>query len=200
MSAIAAGWPAAAVCRETEADAEERRWIDLARAGDDRAFRWLLERYRSRVVRLAAHVTRRPDEAEDIAQEAFVRAFRGLRGFRGGSRFYTWLYRIVVRLCVERSRRRAWRSEAPGSSRLVAVEDPGPCEGTAERVLVESLLWRLNPAMRAALVLRELEGLPYEEIARILAVPVGTIRSRLHAARAQFRALYEAANEEAARV
>src|SRR5437763_295375 len=88
--------------RAGEADPEEARWIERARAGEEAAFRWLLARYRERVVRLAAHILRRPDEAEDAAQEAFIRAFRRLRSFRGDARFYTWLYQIVVRVCLDR--------------------------------------------------------------------------------------------------
>ena len=88
---------------------DEERWIARALAGDESGFRLLLERYRNRAIRLAAHVLRSPVEAEDAAQEAFVKAFRNLRSFRGESRFYTWLYHIVVRECLDRrkSRQRA---------------------------------------------------------------------------------------------
>src|SRR5690242_7487872 len=106
LSAIASG-----LCRAVQnivEDREEARWIVQAQAGDEIAIDRLIARYRKRVVRLAAHVLRRPEEAEDVAQEAFVRAFRSLRSFRGEGKFYTWLYPIVVRLCLDRQRLARW--------------------------------------------------------------------------------------------
>src|SRR5579875_3369398 len=86
-------------------DREEVLWVARARTGDEAALRWLLGRYRSRAVPLAAHILRRhPDEAEDVAQQAFVRAFRSLPRLRGDAGFAAWLYRIVVRLCLDRQR------------------------------------------------------------------------------------------------
>jgi RNA polymerase sigma-70 factor (ECF subfamily) len=172
-------------------DPEETHWVARACAGDSAGHRWLLERYRTRVVRLAAQVLRRPDEAEDVAQEAFVRAFRKLPSFRAEGRFQAWLFAIVVRTCQDRCRLTRWNTE-------VVVAEPhegaaslrGAGEAIDTRVLVEALLDQLSPVMRATLVLRELEGLEYEEIARALEVPVGTVRSRLSAARARFRELW----------
>lgn len=173
-------------------DREEAHWLEQAKTGEAAAFRWLLDRYRARVVRLAAHVCRRESEAEDIAQEAFLRAFRSLPSFRGDStRFAPWLFRIVVRLCLDRLRRSSWQAEVP-SEIVPAV----PAEDIETRLLVSQLLDQLTPPMRAALVLREMEGLEYEEIAETLGIPVGTVRSRLHAARAQFRRLWNAAQED----
>ena len=176
---------------QVASDREETAWVARARAGDEAAYRWLLTRYRARAVRLAAHVLRRDAEAEDVAQEAFLRAFRSLRSLTGEGRFAAWLFRIVVRLCLDRLRRT--RGE-------VSLEDApppaAPSDASETRLLVSALLDQLAPPMRAALVLREMEGLEYEEIAQALGVPVGTVRSRLHAARAQFRALWVAATEE----
>jgi len=191
--------------RDRAEEWEENGWIARARMGDPSAYQWLLDRYRARVVRLASHVLRRPSEAEDVAQDAFIRAFRSLDSYRGDGRFYTWLYHIVLRICLDRRRLARWDREisqyedsqsgevACGSSRCLQ-------ESSDPRILVESLMKQLNPAMRAALVLRELEGMEYEEIALTLRIPVGTVRSRLHAARAQFRELWTAVQEEAARV
>ena len=176
-------------------DREEAAWIDRARAGEEAAFRWLLARYRQRVVRLAAHILRDPEEAEDAAQEAFIRAFRRLGSYRGEARFFTWLCRIVVRTCLDRQRLARWNRE-----RHAGAEAPGPPADADQpdlRLLVEALLDRLTPRLRAALVLRELEGMEYAEIAGALRIPVGTVRSRLNAARAQFRALWSAAMREA---
>ena len=185
----------AETCSLADPPTEEERWLTLARSGDEAGYRGLLEQYRERAVRLAAHVLRSSSEAEDVAQEAFIRAFRNLRSFRGESRFYTWLYHIVVRVCLDRRKRAWWQREVqPDLSR--AEEWAVFTGATDNRVLVEALLDRLTPPMRAALVLRELEGLAYEEIAVVLEIPVGTVRSRLNSARAQFRTLWEAARRE----
>lgn len=92
----------AAIRSDVMVDREEECQIDRARGGDAAAIDWLLARYRRRVVRLATHILRRPGEAEDVAQEAFVRTFRSLRTYRAEGCFYTWLYQIVVRVCLDR--------------------------------------------------------------------------------------------------
>ena len=187
---------AAADCLPRE-EREEAAWLRRAQAGDEAAFRWLLGRYRSRVVRLAAHILRREGEAEDVAQEAFLRAFRRLPGFRGEGRFSAWLFGIAVRLCLDRRRSARWTREVPEDDAPASFFSPNSAEDSTDtRLLVGTLLDRLSPPMRAALVLRELEGLDYDEIAATLGVPVGTVRSRLHAARAQFRALWTTALKE----
>ena len=177
-------------------DREEARWVSRAQAGDTAGQRWLLERYRARMVRLAAHILRGEADAEDVAQEAFVQAFRHLGALRGdGSAFAPWLRRIVVRRCLDHLRRPARQREVPaGDTHDWAGQ--GSTARTDTRLLVETLLDKLTPPLRAALVLRECEGMDYEEIALLLRVPVGTVRSRLHAARAQFRALWLAADGE----
>ncbi len=179
----------------TPVDREEALWVARARAGDEAGFRWLLERYRRRAVRLAAHVLRRDGEAEDVAQDAFVLAFRALDKLRDDGSFGPWLFKTVVRLCLNRRRLARWQGEALGLDHA-----PGPSaappEGTDTRLLIGALLDRLSPSLRAALVLREIEGFEYEEIALTLSVPVGTVRSRLHAARAQFRTLWLSAQTE----
>jgi RNA polymerase sigma-70 factor (ECF subfamily) len=194
----------AGVCAKS-ADHAEAQWIVRAKTADPAAFQWLLDRYRASALRLAAHVLRSESESEDIAQEAFIRAFRSVQNLRGDGGFGPWLYRIVLRLCLDRRRLKRW-DEVPTSNLcdLSDMSDPsdrsdhsdGFSAAVDRRVVVEALLDRLSPQMRAALILRELEGLEYEEIAQVLAIPVGTVRSRLHAARAQFRALWTAASEE----
>ena len=173
-------------------DTEELRWVELARTGDQSAYRWLMDRYRNRTLRLAIHILHNPDDAEDVAQEAFIKAFREIGDFRETSGFYTWLYRITVRICYDRLRcsRVKLETSLPDD---IAVSHNEDCDA---RLLVESLLERLSPPIRAALALRELEGLDYEEIAKILRVPVGTVRSRLNSAREQFRKLYTKAMKE----
>lgn len=187
----------AAIQSHAPEDREEAGQVSRAWAGDAAAIHWLIARYRQRVVRLAAHILRRPSEAEDVAQEAFVRAFRSLHTFRGEGRFYTWLYQIVVRLCLDRRQSARWNAETQDAP---DPQYPTPCAAMEEveaRVLVEALLDRLPPPMRAMLILRELEGLEYEEIAQALQIPVGRVRWRLHAARAQFQELWRDALQEA---
>jgi RNA polymerase sigma-70 factor (ECF subfamily) len=187
----------AEVGSEQIVDREEERQIDRARRGDAAAIDWLLARYRSRVVRLATHILRRSGEAEDVAQEAFVRAFRNLHTYRAEGRFYTWLYQIVVRVCLDRTRLARWSRELPLET-LSASEGAtdSALDAVESRLLVETLLDQLAPPMRAMLVLRELEGLEYEEIAQVLHIPVGRVRWRLHTARAQFQELWWQAAKE----
>lgn len=177
----------------TAEDAEETAQIALARKGDQQAFRWLLIRYRERTVRLTARVLRSDGDAEDAAQEAFIRAFKNIHQFKGECRFYTWLYQIAVRVCMDRLRSPRWKREEP----LILADETGiEAADISNRILIESLLDSMSPNMRAPLVLREIEGLEYEEIARIMQIPVGTVRSRLNTARSQFRKLWTSAMEE----
>ena len=173
---------------------EEGEWVERARRGDEAACAVLIDRYRARAVRLAAHVLRRPSEAEDVAQEAFIRAFRHIGSFRGGGRFYTWLYQIIVRVCLDRRRTARWTAEVPPDEAYGLTN--AETNAIDARLLVSELLDHLSPAGRAALVLREIEGLDYAEIAEVLCIPVGTVRSRLHVAREQFKAAYWAAVKE----
>lgn len=172
-------------------DAEEDEYVARARSGDRAGVDWLLNRYRSRVVRLAAHILRGSADAEDVAQEAFVRAFQSLQSYNGDGRFYTWLYKIVVRACLDRQRSARWRREAPGpiAPDTFITSDAGLVD-VESRLVVERLLDRLKPPMRAMLVLRELEGMEYGEIAATLGIPVGRVRWRLHQARGAFKDLW----------
>ena len=184
-------------------DPEEALWLARARQGDVAAFEWLMNRYRDRAIRLATHILRRPTEAEDVAQEAFIRAFAQIRNFRGDAAFYSWLYTIVARLCLNRMRQPRWFREWESAKEEQAYTGGAGMEKEeqyAERLLIESVLDQLSPPLRAALALRELEGMDYDEIAFALNIPVGTVRSRLNAARGQFRTLWERALKEAANV
>lgn len=191
---MAGHWEIGALHCPSRDDREEALWIERARAGDDAAFRWLLGQYRARVVRLAAHVLRSQSDAEDAAQEAFVRAFQRLPGFRGQGRFSAWLFTLTVRLCLDHRRSACFTREVPADAApQAASSDASP----DTRLLIDALLDQLSPPMRAALVLREIEGFEYDEISEMLQIPVGTVRSRLHTARTRFRELWTAAQTEA---
>lgn len=187
--------PSPGVAIDIEERKRERAWLDRCAIGDEKAIRWVLDKYRDRVIRLASHVLHNPREAEDVAQEAFVKAFRQIGQFRGDSGFYAWLYRIVINICLDRMRRKSASSEMPLEETICNFVAVNP--DVEKRLSVEQVLNSLSPPMRAALVLREVEGLEYAEIANVLQIPLGTVRSRLNTARDQFRRRWTALQEEA---
>jgi RNA polymerase sigma-70 factor (ECF subfamily) len=200
VRAMTGPWEGAARCEPDRAvgaaadeAAEEREWLRRCREGDERAFRALLSRYRGRALYLAARMLGDGADAEDVVQEAFLRVFRSIRAFRGDARFHSWLYRIVVNLCLDRLRSRPPCPTLSLDDDQHVLSPPGtgsPDSAWETRLRVEALLARLSPELRATLLLREMGGLSYEEIARELRIPVGTVRSRLSAAREQFRRLW----------
>lgn len=163
---------------------EQAFWVARCRRGDEAAMAALVAKHRRRLIRVAANVLRDAHEAEDVAQDAFVKAFREINRLRDDRAFSSYIYRICVRLCMDRLRSK--KSE-PG-----IVDQATKSEGSSveTRVLVEKLLAKLSPELRATLVLREMEQLSYEEVAEVLRVPVGTVRSRLHTAREKFRTIW----------
>jgi len=170
---------------------EEVRWVARVRHGDEAAMTLLMDRHRRKVLRVAANVLRDLNEAEDVAQEAFLKAFREIAKLREDRAFPGFLYRICVRLCMDKLRSRKPVSEV--------MDRPVPSQGSAveTKVLVERLLERLSPEMRMTLVLREMEQFSYDEVAEAMGIPVGTVRSRLHVARERFRQLWIEETQEA---
>lgn len=164
--------------------AQERQWVYRCRHGDETALGFLIARHRTRLIRTASNLLRDRHEAEDVAQESFLKAFREMHKLRDDRAFSGYLYRICVRLCMDRLRLK--RAEIAECDRIQ------PCEGGAieNKVLIEKLLAQLPADLRTTLVLREMEQLSYEEVAESMRVPIGTVRSRLHTARERFRKLW----------
>jgi RNA polymerase sigma-70 factor (ECF subfamily) len=171
-----------------DAEAEEPVLVCRCQQGDDSAFRELMRRHRGRAVYLAAQILQDRTEAEDVVQDAFLKVFRSIDRFRGEASFYSWLHRIVINLCLDRTRLASSRK----TFLLDEVLDEDRGSGAWEtRLQVETLLSQLSDDLRITLVMREVAGLSYQEIACKLKIPVGTVRSRLSAAREQFRRLWE---------
>ena len=183
---------------ERPASGVEQSDLELVRRvqrGERGAFDLLVLRYQHKVVKLVARLLRDPAEAEDVAQEAFVKAYRAIASFRGDSAFYTWLYRIAVntaRNTMASRQRRPLDYEADLSeSEQTAVESRMRHGDTPEAAaLTDEIHQTVNRTvadlpedLRTAIILREIEGLSYEEIAEAMDCPVGTVRSRIFRAR-----------------
>ncbi len=169
---------------------EEQILLARCRAGERAAFDILLHRYRERVLNLAFQMLRDRHAAEDIAQEVFVRAFSQIHNFRGEAVLFTWLYQITINECKARMRRAKPTINFDDCDSEIQVGST-PDTRAVEKVALERALDTLSPPLRVALVLREMHGLSYEEIARVLRLPVGTVRSRLHKARKKFQEVWE---------
>ena len=173
----------------------DKQLVARVQKGDNRAFDLLVLKYQHKILGLISRYIQDSDEMQDVAQEAFIKAYRALPGFRGDSAFYTWLYRIAINTAknhiVARSRR------PPGSdvevedaeyfevgSALRDVENPeNALFGEELKTVVEAAIADLPDDLRTAVTLREFEGLSYEDIADIMDCPVGTVRSRIFRAR-----------------
>lgn len=181
----------------------ERAIVERAAGGDGAAFETLVLKYQDRVYGLALRLTGRPEEAEDVAQEAFLRAYKGLASFGGRSSFYTWLFRITFNAAHSETRslgRRHAREkvlpmgatdcddESGGNPGLTdpPSPDPGPAEvveTTDSAARVRRAIDELEPDHRAVVVLRDVEGLSYEEIAEVVGASRAAVKSRIHRAR-----------------
>ena len=178
------------------ADAGDLSLVRRVQAGERAAYDLLVLKYQHKVVKLVMRYTRNPQDAEDVAQEAFIKAYRALPQFRGDSAFYTWLYRIAINTAknalVARNRNPvSYQIDAQdgddGPDLLNRLRDPDTPEGLALtdeiRATVNAAIDALPDDLRTAIVLRELEGLSYEEIAAAMDCPIGTVRSRIFRAR-----------------
>jgi RNA polymerase sigma-70 factor (ECF subfamily) len=168
--------------------------VEAALAGDRDAFGKLVTRYQDRLYNTLLRVVGTHEDAADAAQDAFVQAYTKLDSFRGASRFYTWLYRIAMNVALSRRRRRRPTASIDHAKEAAGEEPADVAEGPEDMVLsqeriehVQSALGGLGDEHRTILVLREIEGCAYEEIAEILDLPVGTVRSRIFRARVQLK-------------
>ncbi len=188
----------------------EDQFIRRLQARDERAFNELVEVFGSRVYGLLYRMLGRHDEAEDIAQEVFVQVFKKVHQFRGDSKLSTWLFRIAVNLSKNRAIYLARRHDKartelePVAERAALSEAKGVTQGELERPdqlaegyqverIVQQCLSELEPDFREALILRDVESLSYEEICEVTGLPEGTVKSRIHRARAILKAKVERA-------
>jgi RNA polymerase sigma-70 factor (ECF subfamily) len=179
-----------------EVPADDAALLARLRAGDARAFETLVITYQHRVFGVALRMLGSRAEAEDIAQETFLRAHRAVGEFRGEARLSTWLYAIASRLCLNRLALAPRRLERADDAALLRL--PAPAADAASALERSELAAALQQAIaelpedrRIVVVLRDLEGLAYEEIAEALGLELGTVRSRLHRARSDLKAKLE---------
>jgi RNA polymerase sigma-70 factor (ECF subfamily) len=179
-----------------EGAGDDRGLVRAAQKGDEHAFRELVEKYQRRIYQLALGMTKDPDDAMDIAQETFVRVHKYLPSFKGDSSFFTWTYRIATNLCLDAQRKKGRTErvdvEEGDEAEIEAAMDPPShaLAGPQRQALNEELKGKLDEALaglsenhRAILLLREVEGLSYEELAKVLDIRKGTVMSRLFHAR-----------------
>ena len=169
--------------------------VRLAQQGDASAFEALVVKYQRRVARHVARWVRRAADVEDVVQEVFIKVYRGLPSFKGESAFYTWVYQIArntaFNFVTRQSKRVVLQDDAPAGAGDERSEATGSDDEDPERVLfakqisqaIELALQRLQPELAEALVLYEVEGKQYKEIAQMLRVPIGTVRTRIFRAR-----------------
>ena len=182
---------------------EETQLIDLAVQGDRSAFTALVEMNQERLFASMIHVTGSPDEAEEVVQEAFIRAFIKLDTFQRNSQFFTWLYRIAFNSALTRKRRNRVRVSLDHWRESNGLEVADPADAVDEPMLRQERVNRVRAAIqilsedhRTILVLREMQERSYEDIAEILEISIGTVRSRLSRARNQLKVTLEAMENE----
>jgi RNA polymerase sigma-70 factor (ECF subfamily) len=189
---------------------DEARLVERLAARDERAFNALVRAYERRVFALVLRMLGNRAEAEDLAQEVFVQVFKAVGSFRGESKLSTWIYRIAINLCKNRSKYlrvrhagdqdqlEAVQERVPmgevGRANVAQVERPDDMmAGKQVERIVQRAILELEPTFRECLVLRDVEDLSYEEIGQITGLPEGTVKSRIHRARAQLKELVERA-------
>ncbi|WP_437973623.1 sigma-70 family RNA polymerase sigma factor [Sorangium sp. So ce295] len=183
----------------TAQDEDDHLLLSAARAGDKEALTRLIERHQAQVYRFGMKMCRDPEDAKDVLQETLLAMARGIRDFRGASSISTWLYTIARGFCLKKRRRskfapveeRSLDAEAAPEATQVADPAKGPHEELAGRQVeraIEQAIAALDPKLREALILRDVEGLTAPEVAEVLGVGVQAVKSRLHRARLAVRA------------
>jgi len=177
-------------------DATEKRLVELSVSGDVEAFETLIQSHQKKVYNIALRMTKNPEDAQELAQDALVRAFTSIKKFRGDSSFSTWLYRITINVCTDFLRKRnkavlismeqGAAANDNGQAMQIPEETPGP-EELAEKAQLKELLRdamdSLSDEHRQVLILRDMMDLSYKEIADTLNVNEGTVKSRINRAR-----------------
>lgn len=176
---------------------DEKQLIDECLAGRTEAFSELVIRYQDRLFNGLCRILGSPDDARDIAQDAFVQAFQKLKTFQGNSAFYSWLFRIALNAAASQTRRIRHKTASIDALREHSGSDPADPKAESEpaaamaakerQAMVQAALAQLPAEFRIPLVLKEIEGLKYQEIALIVGCPIGTVRSRIHRARLELR-------------
>jgi RNA polymerase sigma-70 factor (ECF subfamily) len=182
-------------------NADDHRLIAECLGGKTDAFGLLVRRYQDRLYNTVFRLVSNAEDALDVVQEAFLNAYQSLENFKGDSLFFTWLYRIAVNAAISHRRKQRVLLRIDGGANGEAAHEPidpsdlsrpgHALEQAEQEQRVQQALARLSPEHRAVLVMKDMEGQKYEEIAEVLQVPVGTIRSRLHRARLELRELLE---------
>lgn len=184
---------------------DDRRLINECVSGRTEAFGELVRRYQDRLYHAVLRTVDQPEDAFDVVQEAFLNAYQSIGSFKGDAEFYTWLYRIAFNAAVSQRRKRraavsldAGRNGEPTADPADDATDTRPGE-SLERAEDEAKLYdamkRMSGEHRAVLVMKDIDGLKYEQIAEVLSVPIGTVRSRLHRARLELRTLLDPTGE-----
>ena len=185
-------------------EGDEAELIEQARKGDTRAFGVLVERYQRRVVGVALAVVHNEEDAFELAQETFIRAFENLAKFESRSSFSTWLYRIAANLSIDFRRREVRHPMLRGEDAEIELQKLPSKLGDSFRAAlrnemaqrIHEALKELTPEHRAVILLREVEGLSYDEISEVMECPRGTVMSRLHYARNHLREILKDLNED----
>jgi RNA polymerase sigma-70 factor, ECF subfamily len=177
---------------------DDRRLIADCLGGRRDAFGELVSRYQARLYNAALRLVQSADDAADVVQDAFLNAYQSLHSFKGDAEFFTWLYRIAFNTAIslKRKKRPSVSLDAHAGETGIDPDDPSEyvkpgaaLERTEDERQLSGAIARLSPEHREVLLLKDIEGMKYEEIAEVLGVPIGTIRSRLHRARLELRDL-----------
>jgi RNA polymerase sigma-70 factor, ECF subfamily len=178
----------------TAGEPNESQLVAASQRGDSAAYGTLVCKYQDRLCSALRHVCRSNADAQDAAQEAFLKAYLRLKTYTGASAFYTWLYRIAINIAMSEHRRRQARARRETSRSLESSPVSEATQSADSQLLreerraeVQRALARLSDDQRSILILREMEEFDYDQIASILSIPVGTVRSRLHRARLALR-------------